>query len=135
MTSHPNAQLIRDAYNAVEQGDLKPLLALLSEDISWIDSTLGPLAGTYTKSEVPQFFATMMDVYDGTLRVEIAGIVADDDHGVVFTRESGTAHREPIAWTGVHVWSFGQGRATRFVNYGSAEYQRFWAGKQATATS
>jgi ketosteroid isomerase-like protein len=135
MTSHPSAQLIRDAYHAVEQGDLQPLLGMLSEDITWIDSTLGPLAGTYAKGEVPQFFAKMTDVYDGTLRIEITGIVADGDHGVVFTRESGTAHGEPLSWTGVHVWSFGQGRATRFVNYGSAEYQQFWAGKQATASS
>jgi ketosteroid isomerase-like protein len=135
MTSHPNAQLIRDAYNAVELGNLQPLLGMLSEDIIWIDSTLGPLAGNYTKDQVPQFFARMMDVYGGTLRVEIAGIMADGEHGVVFTRESGTAHGETVAWTGVHVWSFSQGRATRFVNYGSAEYQRFWAGKRADATS
>ena len=135
MTTHPNAQLIRDAYNAAGQGNLQPLLGMLSEDITWTDSTLGPLAGTYTRDQVAQFFATMMDVYDGTLRVEIAGIMADCDHGVVFTRESGTAHDQAVVWTGVHVWTFGQGRVTRFVAYGSAEYQRFWADRQATASN
>lgn len=41
---------------------------------------------------------------------------------------------EPAAWTGVHVWSFDRGRATRFVSYASAEYQRLWTGEHATAT-
>jgi ketosteroid isomerase-like protein len=135
MTIHPNAQLLQNAYQAIEQGDLRPMLSMLSEDITWTDSTLGPLAGTYRKDEVPQFFGKMMDVYHGTLRVEIAGMMADDDHGIVLTRESGTVDGEPVAWTGVHVWSFDQGRATRFVSYGSAEYQRFWAGKHGSASS
>lgn len=127
MTTHPNARLLQDVYQAVEQGDLQPLLGLLSEDSTWTDSTLGPLAGTYSKDEVPLFFGKMMDVYQGTLRVEILGMIADDAHGVVLTQESGTAGGDRLAWTGAHVWSFDQGRATRFVSYGSAEYQRFWA--------
>ena len=129
MTIHPNARLLRDAYQAIERGDLQPMLTLLSEDIAWVDSTLGPLAGSYGKAEVPQFFGKMMDVYHGTLRVEITGMMADDDHGLVLTGESGLVDGEPVAWTCAHVWSFGQGRATRFVNYASAEYQRFWAGR------
>jgi uncharacterized protein (DUF1786 family) len=108
---------------------------MLSEDITWTDSTLGPLAGTYTKDEVPQFFGKMKDVYGDTLHVEIASIVADDNYAIVLTRESGTVRGESAAWTGVHVWSFEQGHATGFVSYGSAEYQRFWAGKHATITS
>jgi ketosteroid isomerase-like protein len=133
MTTHPNARLLQDAYQAIEQGDLQPMLSLLSADATWADSTLGPLAGTYRKDEVPQFFAKMMDVYHGTLRVEIAGMIADDEHGIVLTRESGTADGEPVAWTSVHVYTFGNGRVTRFTSYGSADYQRFWAGKHATA--
>jgi len=135
MTTRPTAQLLRDTYQTVGQGDLQPMLGMLSEDITWTDSTLGPLAGTYTKDEVPQFFGKMRDVYGDTLQVEIASIVADDNHAIVLTRESGTVRGQPAAWTGVHVWSFEQGRATRFVSYGSAEYQRFWAGEHATITS
>src|SRR5207253_3114679 len=111
------------------------LLDLLGEDIAWVDSTLGPLAGVYTKDQVPQFFGKMMEVYRGTLRVEIAAVVADDDRGIVLTREAGTVDGEPVTWTGVHLWQFDQGSCTRFVNYGSAEYQRFWAGRHAAVGS
>jgi hypothetical protein len=99
-----------------------------------VDSTLGPLAGSYSNEEVPQFFGKMADVYGGTLRAEIASTVADGDHLIVLTRESGTVRGEPVAWTGVHVWSFDEGLATRFVSYGSAEYQRFWASRESAAT-
>jgi ketosteroid isomerase-like protein len=133
MTEHRNAQRLRDAYQAVGQGDLRPMLALLREDATWTDSTLGPLAGTYGKGEIPRFFATMTEVYHGTLRVEIDCIVADADHAIVLTRESGTADGKQVAWTSVHVYSFDQDHVTSFVNYGSAEYQRFWAGEHALA--
>lgn len=136
MSTHPNAQLLQDAYRAIEHGDLQPLLGMLSEDITWVDASLGPLAGTYHgKDEVPRFFAKMMDVYQGTLRAEIAGMIADDDHGIVLTQESGTVDGEPVAWTSVHVYSFDQGRCTRFVAYVSAEYQRFWGNRQASIGS
>ncbi|MBV9380918.1 MAG: nuclear transport factor 2 family protein [Streptosporangiaceae bacterium] len=131
MTTHSNARLLRNAYQAIEQGDLQPMLTMLNEDVTWTDSTMGPLAGSYRKDEVPRFFGKMMDVYRGTLRVEITGMLADDDHGIILTRESGTVDGEPTAWTGVHVYTFGNGGITRFVSYGSAEYQRLWAGKHA----
>lgn len=132
MTTYRNAQRLQDAYQAVAHADLRPMLSLLSDDATWTDSTLGPLADTYRKDEVPQFFSKMRDVYDGTLRVEIRNIVANDDHGIVLTQESGAVDSEQVAWTSVHVYTFELGLATQFINYGSAEYQRFWADKRAT---
>lgn len=83
-------------------------------DLRWF------MASSYSKDKVPQFFAKMTDVYGGTLQAEIASTVAERDHVIVLTRESCTVHRTPVAWTGVHIWSFDQGLATRFVSYGSA---------------
>ena len=130
MTTHPNAELLRDTYRAFDRGDVQPLFDLLSEDVKWVDSTLGPLAGAYSgKAEVPAFFERMMNVYGGSLRVEVVDVIANDDRGVVLTRESGTVDDEPVAWTSVHVWHLRDGHAQSFVSYGSAEYQRFWANK------
>ncbi len=47
MTLHSNAGLLKGAYDAFAGGDIQPLLDLLSEEIVWVDSTLGPLAGAY----------------------------------------------------------------------------------------
>jgi ketosteroid isomerase-like protein len=46
MTLHPNAELLQHSYDAFGRGDMQPLLDLVCDDIEWVDSTLGPLAGT-----------------------------------------------------------------------------------------
>jgi ketosteroid isomerase-like protein len=128
MPARTNAEVLRDSYEAFTRGDLHPLLDLLSDDVEWVDSTLGPLAGTYRgKGEVPRFFGKMMDVYQGALSVEVIDIIANDDYGVVLTRESGSVDGDRLAWTGVHQFSFDGRQLKRFVNYCSAEYQRYWA--------
>ena len=128
MTFHPNAGQLRRAYDAFAGGDIQPLLDLLSDDIVWVDSTLGPLAGSYHgKAEVPQFFGKMMDVYKGEFAVEVLDILADDDCGVVLTRESGVVDGDRLSWTGVHQYSFDGGQVKRFDAFCSAEYQRFWS--------
>ena len=126
---HQNEQLLRAGYDGFSKnGDLEPMLGALTDDIAWQDSTLGPLAGKYTgKDEVLGLFGRMEEVYGGTLRLEVVDILVNDDRGVVLTREQGTAGGEAISWTGVHLWSFRDGRATSFVAYADADYQQFWS--------
>jgi ketosteroid isomerase-like protein len=127
MSWHPNVDLLHNTYDALERGDLQPQVDLLSDDVEWVDSTLGPLAGTYQgKTEVPQFFARMADIYKGNLRVQVLDIIANDEHGVVLTRESGTVDGDSMAWNGVHEFTFSNRRVSRFVSYASSEYQRYW---------
>ncbi|MCW2933305.1 MAG: hypothetical protein JWM19_4267 [Actinomycetia bacterium] len=134
--THPNTQLLRTVYEAFGHGDPGPLLGALTEDISWHDSTLGPLAGGYTgQDQVLGFFAKMTDVYGGTLRLELAGILADQDRGVVLTQETGTVGDASLSWTGVHLWDFRDGRLAQFTAYADADYQRFWSGKRRAAAA
>ena len=86
--AHPTADLLRRAYEAAGTGDLQPLLDALADDVTWRDSSLGPLAGEYHgKDDVLAFFGKMMEVYAGTLRLDVQAILADDVRGVVLTRE------------------------------------------------
>jgi len=134
--SHPNAELLRDAYEAFAHGDLDPLLGALTDDISWHDATVGPLAGHYSgKDQARGLFAKMMEVYRGTLRVEVVDVFANDDHGVVLTRETGTSAGEQLSWTSVHLWGFRDGRCARFTAYADADYQRFWFTKNPNAAT
>ena len=41
MTEHPNAAIIRSAYEAVEKGDVAAYAALLDDNIIWHESTPG----------------------------------------------------------------------------------------------
>ena len=128
--THPNAELLRAVYEAFGNGDLEPLLGSLTDDISWHDSTLGPVAGDYTgKDQVLGFFGKMMDVYGGTLRLEVVDILANENHGVVLTREAGTTGGESVEWSGAHLWSFRDGQCAEFSSYADVRYQRFWSSK------
>jgi len=126
--AHPNADLLRRAYDAAGTGDLQPLLDALADDVTWRDSSLGPLAGEYHgKDDVLAFFGKMMEVYAGTLRLDVQDILANDDHGVVLTRERGEIVGEPVSWTGTHIWTFRDGRCTEFLAMNDGVYNRFWA--------
>ena len=131
--THPNALQLRTMYDGVGQGDLDPLIASLADDVSWIDSSLGPLAGEFTgKDDVLGFFGKMMGIYGDTFRLEITAILADDDRGVVLTSEAGTSSGGSLAWTGVHLWTFRDGRCTRFQSVTDKAYNHFWAQRQAS---
>ena len=76
----------------------------------------------------------MMEIYSGTLRLEVVDILANDEHGVVLTKESGTASGESVAWNGVHLWTFCEGRCAGFVAYADAAYQGFWTNGNGTTS-
>ena len=134
--AHPNAGLLRRAYEAAGTGDLQPLLDVLADDITWRDSSLGPLAGEYHgKDEILDFFAKMMEVYAGTLRLDVQDILASDDRGVVLTRERGETAGGPVSWTGTHIWTFRDGRGTEFLAMNDGVYNRFWAAGGAGAAA
>src|SRR5450631_3428037 len=76
--SHRNEDMIRNNYEAFTRGDAKPLLDSLSEDIQWHVSGQSPIAGDYFgKAKVLEFFAGMMDLYQGTLRLQILDVMAN----------------------------------------------------------
>ena len=132
--THPNEALLRETYDAVGQGNLQILLDALSDDITWEDSSLGPLAGEYHgKQAVGEFFGKMLEVYAETLRVEVLDVVANDDRGVVLTREQGETAGEAVSWRGVHIWMFRDGQCAEFVAVNDGAYNRFWASRSAAA--
>lgn len=74
-----------------------------------------PLAGDYRgKQEVLAFFGKVMEVYAGTPRLEVEDILANDQHGVVLTRERGDVAGEAVSWAGTRIWTFRDGRCTEF---------------------
>ena len=46
MSEHPNAAVIRSAYEAISKGDMPAVADLLDEDITWYESTAG-MEGIY----------------------------------------------------------------------------------------
>ena len=125
--SHPKEQLLRTNYQAFADGDLAPLLQSLADDVEWHVSGPSPLAGKYAgTSEVLAFFGKMMELYGGTLQLEVIDVLANDDHGVVLTRERGEYAGSAVEYAGVHRWDFRDGKCARFENYYDDAYHEFW---------
>ena len=126
--SHPNEAMHRTAYAGFAAGDMTPLTDMLSDDITWHAAGTSPVSGDYAgKDEVFGFFATMMELYGGSLRVEVRDVLANDDHGVVLTTERGSSQGETVEFTTVHAWSIRDGKCTRFVSYEDDVYHQFWS--------
>jgi len=76
-----------------------------------------------------------MEVYAGTLRVKVYDILANDDHGVVLTRERGETAGQAVSYAGTHIWTFRDGRCTEFLAMNDGVYNRFWATRGSASSA
>jgi len=92
MTDHPNVSRMRDGYVAFGKGDLAALEDLFTEDVVWHVAGRSPLAGTYEgRTAVFEFFGRVLELTEGSLRIEPLTLLADDHYGCAPVRV--TAHR------------------------------------------
>jgi uncharacterized protein len=126
--SHPHRELLATVYGAFSTGDLDTVMGSLTDDVDWRVHRPSPVAGTYTgKDAVLGFFPRMMALYEGTLRVEVAAIVADERDGFAKVRESASRPGDGVTYRGVHVWGFRDGKCARFESYYDGTYADFWS--------
>jgi uncharacterized protein len=92
MSEHPNVARMREGYQAFGKGDLAVLEQLMTEDVRWHVAGRTPLSGTYEgRSAVFEFFGKVMELTEGSFRVEPLTLLADDRYGCAPVRI--TAHR------------------------------------------
>lgn len=109
---HPNADLIRQGYDAFAVGDLEAVSGLLADDIVWIHTGDSPLAGEYRgKDAVFAYFGRLLEMTAFTFRQTIHTILADDDHVVVLTDVAWDSPQE-FRSHDVFVWHVKDGQAT-----------------------
>lgn len=126
--SHPNEKLLRTAYEAFGGGDLNPLMDSLTDDIMWHVSGRSPLAGEYAgKPQVLGLFGKMMELYRGTLRLQVLNILANEGHGIVMTREWAQHDGKALEFRAIHVWGVREGRLAQFQVYYDDAYHKFWS--------
>lgn len=122
-----NEKMLRDSYEAFGLGDLKPLMDSLSDDIQWRVSGNSPLAGSYTgKDAVLGLFGKMMELYKGTLRVQVVDILAKNGRGLVMTKEQATYQGQTVEFSCVHVWTARDGKLAEFDVFYDDAYHQFW---------
>ena len=88
---HPNATLVRRGFDAFAEGDTDALVELFAEDVAWHqppgqNPTAGDVRGRDAALAVP---AEVGELTEGSLRIEVRDVVANDAHVVALLR--GTA--------------------------------------------
>jgi ketosteroid isomerase-like protein len=83
MAEHPNITAIRKGYDAFNKGDMETLIPLFDEAVVWHVPGRSPLASDYDGvAQVIEFFGRLFELSQGTLRLELHDVLANDEHAV-----------------------------------------------------
>ncbi|HEY7449891.1 MAG TPA: nuclear transport factor 2 family protein [Vicinamibacterales bacterium] len=89
VAEHPNLLLMRRALDAFRSGDVPTLAQVFARDVVWRVPGRSALAKDYKgQDEVFGFFGRLMELTNGTFRVESLDMFANDRGGVFVDRLS-----------------------------------------------
>jgi uncharacterized protein len=115
VADHPNVELLRRGYAAYSTGDMETINEVFADDIVWHVAGRSELAGDYIgKDEVFGFFAKLMAVSEGTNRIEVHDVLANDEHGAVLITQTATRGGRQFSGRAVHTFHFQDGQVTEF---------------------
>jgi uncharacterized protein len=115
MSEHPHATLVREAYDAFAKGDLAALDEIFAEDVRWHLPGRNQFSGTYAgPPAVYDMFGRLMAATEGTFRIEVRTVLADDDHVLSLVDVSARRGERSFAVTDVHVCRMLGGRIAEF---------------------
>jgi len=130
MADHPNLELLRRGYAAYDSGDMDTINELFADDVVWHIAGRSPLSGDYTgKEQVFGFFAKLVEMSDGTSKVAVHDLLANDEHGVAVVTESATRQGRHFEGNAAHVFHLHGGQVTEFWDAQTDQYaaDEFWS--------
>lgn len=81
MPEHPNVKIVRQGYDAFNNGDTDTLAQLIAENMIWHVPGRSSIAGDYQGREKTfDYFNRLHELTNGTHRAELHVAVGDDDH-------------------------------------------------------
>jgi ketosteroid isomerase-like protein len=130
MADHPNLELMRRGYNAYTTGDMQTIDELFADDVVWHIAGRSPVSGDYVgKEQIFGFFGKLQELSQGTSKVEVHDLLADDEHGVAIVTESATRDGRNFEGRTVHVLHLSGGKVTEFwdAHIDQASADEFWS--------
>jgi ketosteroid isomerase-like protein len=130
MADHPNLELLRRGYAAYGSGDMDTINELFADAVVWHVAGRSPLSGDYNgKEEVFGFFAKLQEMSEGTSKVEVHDLLANDEHGVAVVTESATRNGRNHEGNATHVLHVRDGQVTEFWDAQTDQYaaDEFWS--------
>jgi uncharacterized protein len=118
-----NVELLKQGYEAFNQGDLEDVFELLDPGIEWVTDERVPFAGTYHgHDEIRQLLRDQEEVF-GQLAMEPYEFFETGDQVVVFVRQRARGHASgaEIEITIGHLWTIRNGKAVRWQGFPERE--------------
>jgi uncharacterized protein len=111
---HPHAQLIREFHDRQNHfyggGDQGPVSAMLSDDVIWHVPGHSAIAGDYRgRDEVLRYFARRRELANATFRIDVRGVLADDQRTVILAGGEVNHDGETFAWGTVGIFRIADG--------------------------
>ena len=113
--AHPNEEAVRKAYEAFAAGDMDTVQSILDPGVKWHVVGRSSLAGTYEGiDQVIEFLGRIMQITDGTFRVDIQDVLANDDYAVTLAHVHAQRAGRTLESEEAHVSSMKAGRVAEF---------------------
>ena len=129
--THPNEDLMREGFAAFARGDLDALQnRYFAEDIRWHFPGKSPFGGDIEgAAEVIKWLGRSFEASDGTIRLELHDVIANDEHAVaLFTAHAERAGKH-LEDNTVQVAHIRDGKETEVWFYPADQYatDEFWS--------
>ena len=123
MAEHPNVTRITDAYAAFAKGDLAVLEDFFAENVLWHEGGRNQITGDYRGREaVFGLFGKLMEITEGSFRVDLHTVLADDEHGVALVVLTASRGGRSVEVNEAHVFHMRDGKVVEFWNASTDMY-------------
>ena len=115
MSEHPNAAVVRDAFDAFDAGDLDAVGRAFSDDVVWHVPGVNRFAGRFEgRAAVLERLGRMREAGVQT-RLEVHDVVANDEHAVALVHlHVANADGQRYDQQQVQVWHMRDGRCHEY---------------------
>jgi ketosteroid isomerase-like protein len=131
---HPNALLIREFHDRQNRfyagGEQAPVSAMLTHDVTWHVPGASAIAGNYRgREEVLRYFARRRELADATFRIDLRGVLADDQRAVILAGGEVALGGETLSWGTVGIFRLDGDRIAEcwVVPYDQLAFDRIWS--------
>jgi ketosteroid isomerase-like protein len=131
---HPNALLISEFHERQNRfyagGDQAPVSAMLTDDVTWHVPGHSAIAGDHRgREEVLRYFARRRELADATFRIDVRGVLADDERAVILASGEVELGGETSSWGTVGIFRLSGGRIAEcwVAPYDQLAFDRIWS--------
>jgi ketosteroid isomerase-like protein len=113
--AHQNEEITRNGYAAFTKGDMDGVAALLAPEVVWHVLGRNVLSGDYHGvDQTLQFLGRLVEATEGTLRLDIHDVLANDEHAVALVHLRADRAGRTYDANETHITHIRDGRITEF---------------------